>query len=98
MRYIIEAGVVQAELLNRTLVIPSFVYARGCEFDMCAHSATVKLLASFSFSTACATLAPTVNRGDALGIDTWRGQPIQNQMGWKIDIRLVDLLEHKSEY
>lgn len=34
MRYIIEAGMLQASLLNRTLVIPSFVYARACEHDM----------------------------------------------------------------
>ncbi len=33
MRYIIEAALLQAELLNRTLVLPSFVYARACEYD-----------------------------------------------------------------
>ena len=34
MRYIIEAALLQAELLNRTLVLPSFIYARACEYDM----------------------------------------------------------------
>lgn len=34
MRYIIEAALEQAALLNRTLVLPSFVYARACEWDM----------------------------------------------------------------
>ena len=34
MRYIIDAAVLQAELLNRTLVLPSFVYARACEYYM----------------------------------------------------------------
>ena len=34
MRFIIETALLQAELLNRTLVIPSFVYARACEYDM----------------------------------------------------------------
>ncbi|KZO96223.1 hypothetical protein CALVIDRAFT_545606 [Calocera viscosa TUFC12733] len=38
MRYIIEASLLHAALLNRTLVLPSFVYMRGCEFthDVCA--------------------------------------------------------------
>jgi hypothetical protein len=34
MRYILDAAVLQAELLNRTLIIPSFVYARGCQYNM----------------------------------------------------------------
>lgn len=34
VRYIIEASLMQAHLLNRTLVLPSFVYARSCEYDM----------------------------------------------------------------
>jgi len=34
MRYIFEAALLHATMLNRTLVIPSFVYSRSCEFDM----------------------------------------------------------------
>ena len=34
MQYITDAAVLQASLLNRTLIIPSFVYARACEYDM----------------------------------------------------------------
>ncbi|KAH8993710.1 hypothetical protein EDB92DRAFT_374969 [Lactarius akahatsu] len=34
MRYIIEAALLQAELLNRTLVLPSFVYAHACEYNI----------------------------------------------------------------
>jgi hypothetical protein len=34
IRYILEGAVLHAQLLNRTLVIPSFVYARACEYDM----------------------------------------------------------------
>jgi len=34
MRYIIDAALRQAGLLNRTLVIPSFVYARACEYEL----------------------------------------------------------------
>ena len=32
VRYIIEAALLQAEILGRTLVIPSFVYSRACEY------------------------------------------------------------------
>ena len=32
MRYIIEAAILHARLLNRTLILPSFVYARACEY------------------------------------------------------------------
>jgi hypothetical protein len=32
MQYILDAALLQANLLNRTLVIPSFVYARACEY------------------------------------------------------------------
>ncbi|KAG8739635.1 hypothetical protein FRC10_005371 [Ceratobasidium sp. 414] len=43
MRFIIEAGLLHASLLNRTLVLPSFVYARSCEFQMCVFVATVNV-------------------------------------------------------
>lgn len=33
MRYIIEAAVLHGRILNRTTIIPSYVYARACEFD-----------------------------------------------------------------
>jgi hypothetical protein len=34
IRYIVEAALLHAQLLNRTLVIPSFVYARACEYEL----------------------------------------------------------------
>ena len=43
VRYIIEASLMQAHLLNRTLVLPSFVYARSCEYDMQVTHASSKL-------------------------------------------------------
>ncbi|KZO92541.1 hypothetical protein CALVIDRAFT_487371 [Calocera viscosa TUFC12733] len=46
MKYIIEMSLHQAMLLNRTLVLPSFVYARDCEFS---HE-------------VCSSYAPLVNR------------------------------------
>ncbi|EIW85510.1 hypothetical protein CONPUDRAFT_162695 [Coniophora puteana RWD-64-598 SS2] len=84
MRYIIEAVVYHAALLNRTAIIPSFVYARSCEFT----------------NSVCVAYAPMVNRGDALRTDQWRDLPEDEQMGWKIPIDTVlnvtRLQEHYS--
>lgn len=33
MRYIIETAVYHGSLLNRTVIIPSYIYARSCEFE-----------------------------------------------------------------
>jgi len=33
MRYIIETALYHGSLLNRTVIIPSFTYARSCEFE-----------------------------------------------------------------
>lgn len=52
MRYIIEAGLLQAELLNRTLVIPSFVYARSCEYNMYAMPSLPGVSVLIPFSKA----------------------------------------------
>ena len=52
MRYIIEAGLLQAELLNRTLVVPSFVYARACEYDMYVVSSLPGVSVLIPFSEA----------------------------------------------
>ncbi|CED85562.1 hypothetical protein [Phaffia rhodozyma] len=73
VRYIIEASVLQADILNRTLVIPTYVYARACEFDK--HT--------------CASFAKMVNRGDALESDEWRDQPLEKQWAWVIPTELM---------
>ncbi|KAG9125975.1 hypothetical protein FRC07_005383 [Ceratobasidium sp. 392] len=78
MRFIIEAGLLHASLLNRTLVLPSFVYARACEFEI----------------YACAAFTTMVNRGDALNSDEWRNDPIQQQMGFKLPIGIMLDLTH----
>ncbi|KZO92540.1 hypothetical protein CALVIDRAFT_487290 [Calocera viscosa TUFC12733] len=44
MRYIIETALNHAILLNRTLILPSFVYARDCEFPHEVCSAFVQLV------------------------------------------------------
>ncbi|KAF8321692.1 hypothetical protein DL93DRAFT_2051444, partial [Clavulina sp. PMI_390] len=83
MRYIIEASFLHAQLLNRTLVIPSFIYARSCE------AVDVE---------ACAAFAEMVNRGDALGSNEWRQRPQREQLGWKIPIELMIDLERARQY
>ncbi|KDQ16760.1 hypothetical protein BOTBODRAFT_106823 [Botryobasidium botryosum FD-172 SS1] len=78
MRYIIEASLLHAELLNRTLVLPSFVYARSCEWEI----------------KSCAAYATMVNRGDAIGWAEWRELPIEQQMGWRIPMEIMLDIPH----
>ncbi|KAG8909061.1 hypothetical protein FRC01_007170, partial [Tulasnella sp. 417] len=78
MRYIIEAAILQAQLTNRTLVLPSFVYARSCEWEI----------------NSCAAFATMVNRGDAIGWGEWRELPIEKQMGWRIPMDTMLDLPH----
>jgi len=47
MRYILDAALIQSQTLNRTLILPSFVYARACEFELC-----VKFLPNYQLSSA----------------------------------------------
>ncbi|PBK95438.1 hypothetical protein ARMGADRAFT_926365 [Armillaria gallica] len=81
IRYIIEAALLQAKLLRRTLILPSFIYARGCEYDV----------------KACGDYFTMVNRGDALGSDEWRELPIEEQMGWVLPINLMINITHLRE-
>ncbi|KAH9178702.1 hypothetical protein EDB89DRAFT_2063636 [Lactarius sanguifluus] len=78
MRYIIEAALLEAELLNRTLVLPSFIYARACEYNI----------------SVCADYAPMVNKGDAIGWDEWRELPFEQQMAFRIPISLMVNITH----
>jgi hypothetical protein len=93
MRYILDAALLQAGLLNRTLVIPSFVYARACEFELyvffCLMPAVVSLQHLAVYSTVCADYATMVNKGDAMGRDEWRKLPIEQQMGFRIPISVM---------
>ncbi|KAH7882455.1 hypothetical protein F5I97DRAFT_1817012 [Phlebopus sp. FC_14] len=81
MRYIIETALVHGRVLNRTTIIPSFVYARACEFNI----------------ETCAAFATMVNRGDATGSDEWRHLPIEQQMAWRIPISLMFNLTHLQQ-
>ncbi|KAG8903163.1 hypothetical protein FRB99_003664 [Tulasnella sp. 403] len=78
VRYIIEQALVQGTLLNRTVVLPSFVYARSCEWEI----------------YSCAAFAPMVNRGDAIGWQEWRHLPIEKQMGWRVPLDVMIDLPH----
>ncbi|KAF9229267.1 hypothetical protein BS17DRAFT_792228 [Gyrodon lividus] len=73
VRYIIEASVLQAKLLNRTLILPSFVYARSCAYD----------------TSVCADEAQMVNKGDAVGWNDWRDLPLDQQMAWRLPISMM---------
>ncbi|KAH9954442.1 hypothetical protein BC827DRAFT_1143894 [Russula dissimulans] len=76
MRYIIDAALLQSQILHRTLVIPSFVYARACEFDL----------------YVCADYSTMVNKNDAIGVEQWRNLPYEQQMGFRIPISvMIDL-------
>jgi hypothetical protein len=97
MRYIIEAGLLQAELLNRTLVVPSFIYARACEYDMCAAPSLpcIRVFIPLLFcSSVCADYVPMVNKGDAVGWSEWRELPIEQQMAFRIPISIMVNITH----
>lgn len=81
IRYIIEAALLQAKLLHRTLILPSFIYARGCEYGI----------------KTCGDYFAMVNRGDALGSNEWRELPVEEQMGWVIPINLMMNITHLRE-
>jgi hypothetical protein len=103
MQYILDAALLQANLLNRTLVIPSFVYARACEYHMyvffCFTSAVVSSQCIVERSEACADYAVMVNRGDAVGSDEWRELPIEKQMAFRIPISImIDLPHLRAHY
>ncbi|KIJ17149.1 hypothetical protein PAXINDRAFT_167928, partial [Paxillus involutus ATCC 200175] len=82
MRYIIETSLYHGSLLNRTTIIPSFVYARSCEYD----------------NAVCAAYAPIVNRGDAINSDEWRQLPEEQQMGWRVPISVMLNMTHLRRF
>ncbi|VDB91199.1 unnamed protein product [Peniophora sp. CBMAI 1063] len=73
MRYIIEAAFLQARILNRVLILPSFVYARACEYSI----------------DVCAEFADMVNKNEAMNTGVWSDLPLEQQMGYRIPIPLM---------
>ncbi|KAG6331977.1 hypothetical protein ID866_7110 [Astraeus odoratus] len=96
MRYIIETALHHGALLNRTVIIPSFVYARACEYS----KSVVDLVFPDSqtdgglSSDVCAAYATMVNRGDAVNSDEWRELPEEKQMAWKVPMTEMLNLTH----
>ncbi|KAK0454088.1 uncharacterized protein EV420DRAFT_1749629 [Desarmillaria tabescens] len=82
IRFIIDSALLQAKLLHRTLILPSFVYARGCEYDM----------------QVCSDYAVMVNKGDVLGSNEWLGLPIDQQMAWVLPINMMINITHLQLY
>ncbi|TIB36988.1 hypothetical protein E3P86_02327 [Wallemia ichthyophaga] len=80
VRYIIETTLLHAQILNRTAVLPSYVYARACEFDQ----------------ATCGAFAVQVNRGKAIGTGQWDDLPESEQQGWKIPLGAMIDLDHLS--
>ncbi|EJT97837.1 hypothetical protein DACRYDRAFT_24792 [Dacryopinax primogenitus] len=96
MRYIIEASLLHAQLLNRTLVLPSFIYARGCEFsyDVCAaYGPQVDRFREVGWRR--------VKRGEtsverSIGM---RDDPDAGRVGWRIPIEyMLDLPHFRSAH
>ncbi|KAI0257124.1 hypothetical protein BJV78DRAFT_12780 [Lactifluus subvellereus] len=81
MRYIIDAALLQADLLN----VPWFFLRTS----MRARANTI-----FVCSTVCADYATMVNKGDAIGLDEWRELPIEQQMGFRIPISVMINIPH----
>jgi hypothetical protein len=73
MRYIIETALLHGAILNRTVILPSFVYARSCEYDI----------------EVCAAYAEMVDHGDATGTNEWKKLPIKEQMAWRVPISVM---------
>ncbi|KAF8123741.1 hypothetical protein EV363DRAFT_1179181 [Boletus edulis] len=78
MRYIIETAIHHGSLLNRTVLIPSYIYARSCEYE----------------NAVCTAHAQIINRGDAINSDEWRNLPQEQQMGWKVPMSVMLNLTH----
>lgn len=73
MRYIIEAAFLQARILNRVLVLPSFVYARACEYSL----------------DVCAEFADMVNKNEAMDTGAWSDLPYEEQLGYRVPLPLM---------
>jgi hypothetical protein len=68
LRYIIEASLLHAKLLNRVLVLPSFVYARSCEVPMQVLSPfDCNYCLTFDYREVCSDFGLFVERSEVVG-------------------------------
>ncbi|KIJ45168.1 hypothetical protein M422DRAFT_207427 [Sphaerobolus stellatus SS14] len=82
LRYIIEASLLHAKLLNRVLVLPSYVYARSCEFDI----------------VVCSRYGLFVDREEVIGWDGWNGANISTLAWQLPIQLMLDLPHLRSHY
>lgn len=73
VRYTVETSLHHAQLMNRTLILPSFFLARTCEHHI----------------DVCARYARTVNRNDAVGLEEWRKLPLAQQQAFMIPFQVM---------
>ncbi|KAG9079933.1 hypothetical protein FRC06_007300 [Ceratobasidium sp. 370] len=73
VRYIIEASVYQAKLLDRTLVLPSFVYARSCKYDF----------------KVCAAFLPVAHWTEAVHRFEWSDHPFEEEYLFRVPLEAV---------
>ncbi|KAG8923727.1 hypothetical protein FRC02_010958 [Tulasnella sp. 418] len=78
VRYIIETALLHSKLLDRTLVLPTYVYARACEWPI----------------DVCASYATMVNRNKELDTTEWAELPHDMQMGWKVPLEMMIDIPH----
>jgi len=93
MRYIIEAAALHAKLLNRTLIIPSYVYAKSCEGKMSGIVLPAGKMDSDEQcnSELCATYATMVWENTGMQEDKWDAQPLNEKryVSWAHDITIA---------
>ncbi|GJJ13806.1 hypothetical protein Clacol_008063 [Clathrus columnatus] len=96
MKYIIEAALIQAKLLNRVLVLPSYLYARNCEYDKWVY--LLPILDLSGVSDVCSQYALWVSRENSVGWGEPREEPERN-MAWQLPIEImIDLPKLRSYY
>lgn len=100
MRYIIETAVLHAQLLNRTLILPSHVYARTCNYKMYVlFHHQVSNSSHSPYSKVCEKHAKMINKNDAIHTDQWRKLPMDEQMSWYIPLEvMIDIPSLRSKH
>jgi len=82
MRYIIETAALHAKLLNRTLVIPSYILARTCEKEMLGIYPSVMAMDSNKQhnSEVCGVYVTMVARRKAVSDSEWNALPSEERV------------------
>ncbi|KAF8316114.1 hypothetical protein DL93DRAFT_2056528 [Clavulina sp. PMI_390] len=78
LRYILEAALFEADLMDRTLILPSFIYARSCNVAQ----------------PACAAFASQQIRSEEIGKGDYFYLPEDEQQTWRLPIGLMVDIPH----